>query len=483
MKKFFIMLVIIAFGLFSTYFAQEKSTTQVEEFRVVKGEVLDLKELQEVSKSPSHIHQPSFVTIGLKFENGIKKNDATWEKYMPHAGTEEFFEKVRSIVNTWTFNENAKATGIIYYTIATNGTIKIDLRDLHLPDYINYKFATPDLLVKAKGFEKDYIRAIMHEGQMYGKKEKTFFEKLGTTYVVIFSLLTILLIISIIFTWSALSKKVEPEEKIVKIISDLWINNALKLPEEKTNEAGEKIIIERTINEDNPDLDDEIVFLKRIAEKLSDGTFEKENENIPEIYRPPIKYKELANKILDIIGKAKSEDDKREAIRQVKSLIWEEYSLLFLKKAKDICEINKDYRISRIFLAGLGNHITNKDEWYTSSEIDRAVDKTAASELEQMKGWIDWLWVIGSVAPMFGLFGTVTGISSAFAEISQSSAGMEQAELITKLAGGINMALYTTIVGLVIGITASLIYYLLKSKLDSISTKWEGLFVEITNNF
>ena len=98
-----------------------------------------------------------------------------------------------------------------------------------------------------------------------------------------------------------------------------------------------------------------------------------------------------------------------------------------------------------------------------------------------MKGrGLDGLWAIAGVAPMFGLFGTVWGIAGAFQKISSFGLS-ETGERITQLAGGINVALYSTIVGLVIGILSLLFYYIVKAKLDSTKTTWYGRILNITN--
>lgn len=151
---------------------------------------------------------------------------------------------------------------------------------------------------------------------------------------------------------------------------------------------------------------------------------------------------------------------------------------------KDIQEFEK-YPTGRIIGAGLSNHETNGFKFMEASEeVDRAIENRALMELEQLKGKtkIEWLWNLSATAPLIGLFGTVTGISMAFQRLAvQSERGLvDTAAKISELAGGINEALWTTIFGLSVGIILVLFYYLFKNKLDWIYSKWEQIYVEVS---
>ncbi len=488
MKNALIFLLMIVLGYGAVWGqdgdqASAPTNKEIVEFKLSEGESLNLEELKQINNSPNDIDQPGFVTIDINILKGEVVSCA-WYPYFVHAGTTAFFEKVESVLKTWKFTSIPDATGDIYFTVATNGTIRINLRRFNLGDYNKYRFASPDLLVKVKGFEKQNIRAMMEKGQEPGKKEQSTLEKLGTPYVIAFSILALIFLGAAVLTILNLKKNVDFKPKTLEQIKSLWINNGLKLKTQLKGADGQLTIeTERSIDDENPDLDEETLFVKSLASALEDGTIEKQDQEEVGEFTKIIDYKKLGQTLLSIIKGAKSDVEKQEAISKCKSIVWNDYSVKYIQKAKDLCRENTNLRISRIFLAGLENHLNNKDAWYASSEIDRAVDKTAASELEQMNGYLDWVWVVASVAPMVGLFGTVTGISQAFARISESSAGMAQGELISNLAGGINVALYTTIYGLIIGMSATLVYYFIKSFLDGKSSEWEKLFVEITNNF
>lgn len=67
--------------------------------------------------------------------------------------------------------------------------------------------------------------------------------------------------------------------------------------------------------------------------------------------------------------------------------------------------------------------------------------------LAELENYVSWVIVVIKTAPMLGLFGTVTGMIGAFG-ILASAQSVEP----TKLAKDINVALYTTAIGLSIAI-------------------------------
>lgn len=153
---------------------------------------------------------------------------------------------------------------------------------------------------------------------------------------------------------------------------------------------------------------------------------------------------------------------------------------------KLIKEINdrekwKDIPTVNIFKVGLESHEINGYHWIeVSKEVDRAIENRAASEIEilRRKSHVDWLWNIGTLAPIVGLFGTATGISKVFDDIQPSISQGQQ--MITELSGGINEALWTTIEGLAISFIFLMVYYYFNNKLKRIYMKWENLYVTLS---
>ena len=103
-------------------------------------------------------------------------------------------------------------------------------------------------------------------------------------------------------------------------------------------------------------------------------------------------------------------------------------------------------------------------------EVEKSMEDAAAREMAALRGRIKPLGVIGNIAPLIGLLGTVLGMILAFRTASQ--AGLGKGEL---MAQGIYMALLTTAAGLTIAIPALLLGAFFNSAV-------EKLFREIDEN-
>ena len=83
------------------------------------------------------------------------------------------------------------------------------------------------------------------------------------------------------------------------------------------------------------------------------------------------------------------------------------------------------------------------------------------AEENSVAQWVNYLNVIGAVAPMIGLLGTVSGMISAFQTIGQGGMGKPD-----QLAGDIGEALITTATGLIVGIPAMISFFVLRNRLS-----------------
>ncbi len=138
---------------------------------------------------------------------------------------------------------------------------------------------------------------------------------------------------------------------------------------------------------------------------------------------------------------------------------------------------------SKIIRAGLEIHRMNGYRWLKpSEEVKSAFENRAAMEIENLrrKSKIDWFWNYGALAPLVGLFGTVTGITHSFQKLSSANATPDFVYTIQQLSSGIFEALWTTIFGLANGIFFLVLYYYYKHKLDWVYAKWEEIYVSIT---
>jgi biopolymer transport protein ExbB len=82
-----------------------------------------------------------------------------------------------------------------------------------------------------------------------------------------------------------------------------------------------------------------------------------------------------------------------------------------------------------------------------------------ATLIHQLVGWLN---TIAALAPMVGLFGTISGMITTFEKIASSSGAPSP----TELAGGIQEALATTFIGLCVAIPFLMIYSFSRDKAD-----------------
>ncbi len=94
-------------------------------------------------------------------------------------------------------------------------------------------------------------------------------------------------------------------------------------------------------------------------------------------------------------------------------------------------------------------------------EAEAGMQEIGEDETMAMEHKIGYLALIGSVAPMLGLLGTVQGMVLSFQVIANSTTSPKPSEL----ADGIATALFTTLEGLVVAIPAIIFYALYKNRL------------------
>lgn len=126
--------------------------------------------------------------------------------------------------------------------------------------------------------------------------------------------------------------------------------------------------------------------------------------------------------------------------------------------------------IAGIFSQGL-MRLKNEE---STGEIESSVVNHGSAEMAKLEKGLSWINLFISLAPMFGFMGTVIGMIQAFDKI-QDSGEME----IGSVAGGIKVALLTTVAGLVVAIILQIFYNYCVSKIEEISANME----ESSNSF
>ncbi len=101
------------------------------------------------------------------------------------------------------------------------------------------------------------------------------------------------------------------------------------------------------------------------------------------------------------------------------------------------------------------------------------LEKEEAEERDELAEGLIWLAVLGSVAPLMGLMGTVLGITNTFLGIAASGSTN-----ITAVAPGVAAALVTTVAGLIVAMPAIIAYNHFLARLNLVSGELEGFSSE-----
>lgn len=96
--------------------------------------------------------------------------------------------------------------------------------------------------------------------------------------------------------------------------------------------------------------------------------------------------------------------------------------------------------------------------------VEKALEDSAAEQAARLYRKIEYLSVIGNIAPMVGLLGTVVGMILAFQEVASTQGAPRAAQL----ASGIYQALVTTVAGLVIAIPALGVFAIYRNRVDQL---------------
>ncbi|MFO0869794.1 MAG: MotA/TolQ/ExbB proton channel family protein [Pirellulales bacterium] len=89
----------------------------------------------------------------------------------------------------------------------------------------------------------------------------------------------------------------------------------------------------------------------------------------------------------------------------------------------------------------------------------KAMSEVGEDENMKMEHRLGYMALVGTIAPMVGLLGTVDGMVASFSVIAASTSTPKPSELAT----GISMALVTTLAGLVIAIPALMVFNIQKN--------------------
>lgn len=127
---------------------------------------------------------------------------------------------------------------------------------------------------------------------------------------------------------------------------------------------------------------------------------------------------------------------------------------LDIERAKEVCENNPSI-VTNI----VGSGLDRIGDTISLEAVEKAMEEASSEELASPFIYVNYLSIVGSVSPMVGMLGTVTGMIAGFRALMEMGMGDPGA-----LAGSISEALITTASGLIIAIPAMIFYFYFKSR-------------------
>lgn len=138
-----------------------------------------------------------------------------------------------------------------------------------------------------------------------------------------------------------------------------------------------------------------------------------------------------------------------------------------VEAALEVCR-NTRGPIASIFYQGLSRYNEGIDV------VEKSVASYGSVQLGLLEKNLSWISLFIALAPMLGFMGTVIGMIAAFDRIQQ--AGDISATIV---AGGIKVALLTTLFGLIVAIILQIFYNYILSKIDSTVNEMEDTSISL----
>lgn len=126
-------------------------------------------------------------------------------------------------------------------------------------------------------------------------------------------------------------------------------------------------------------------------------------------------------------------------------------------QADQLCKL-KPSVLSYVLQAGLSEV---EGGWQA---VEKAMEDATSEQAARLLRKIEYLSVIGNIAPMLGLLGTVIGMIVAFRQVATTQGAARAADL----AGGIYLALVTTVEGLAVAIPALAVFAVFRNRVDQL---------------
>ena len=138
-----------------------------------------------------------------------------------------------------------------------------------------------------------------------------------------------------------------------------------------------------------------------------------------------------------------------------------------IEAAKDVCR-NTRGPIASIFYQGLLRYDQGLDV------VEKSVVSYGSVQMSNMENGLSWLSLFIAIAPSLGFLGTVIGMIEAFDAIQ--AAGDISPNVV---AGGMKVALITTVGGLIVAMILQVFYNYILSKIDNITIDMEDASISL----
>ncbi|MHC4223957.1 MAG: MotA/TolQ/ExbB proton channel family protein [Planctomycetota bacterium] len=142
------------------------------------------------------------------------------------------------------------------------------------------------------------------------------------------------------------------------------------------------------------------------------------------------------------------------------------------QEALELCEAEPNF-LTNVLAAGLPKINAGFET------MKAAMDEAGEEEAIKLQQKIGYLSLIGNIAPMMGLFGTVSGMIQAFQTIAQMGAAVTPSDL----ADGISQALVTTFLGLFVAIPTMIAYFFFRNKVVRVTLEIGAIADDLVERF
>ena len=140
-----------------------------------------------------------------------------------------------------------------------------------------------------------------------------------------------------------------------------------------------------------------------------------------------------------------------------------------IEAAKELCRNTKG-PVASIYYQGLDRYNQGMDA------VEKAVVSYGSVQTGQMESGLSWIGLFIALSPMLGFMGTVVGMIEAFDQI-QAAGDISP----TVVAGGIKVALLTTLMGLIAAVILQLFYNYIIAKIDNMVNTMEDASITLVD--